>query len=87
MPPRPNLLKGTEHGVCKSAGMEEVNGTRVHPNFEEYSAETEVLLVDTDKRGFYQHLKNTSTAVGLEGGAARCQQFIRDEGGILLVRD
>ena len=49
--------------------------------FEEYLAETEIILADNDQQGFYKHLKG---AVGLDGRKARSEQFIMDEDGTLL---
>ena len=49
--------------------------------FEEYLAETEIILADNDQQGFYKHLKG---AGGLDGRKARSEQFIMDEDGTLL---
>ena len=44
-------------------------------------AETERLLTDIDRRGFYKHLKGT---VGMAGRKARSEQSIMDEDATLL---
>ena len=52
----------------------------MHAYFEEHLAETDRLLADNDRRGFYKHLKGT---VGLGGRKAQSEQFIMDKDGTL----
>ena len=73
-------MEDTENHMRESAGGGCQRSTCF---FGEYLTETEKLLAGSDQQRFYKHLK---IMVGLEGGRATSEHFIRDEY-ITLLRD
>ena len=66
--PRDKTAWKTLRTAC--ANLRGVIDAGLHAYFEGYLAETERLLADNDRRGFYKHLKGT---VGLGGRKARSE--------------
>lgn len=78
-----NRAKWRAHKTA-CAQLREVIDTGGYAHFEQYVAELERKLESGDQRGFHQHLKG---AVGMEGTTPNEEQYIRDEYGVLVLRD